>query len=195
MTREEANKGVGVTMENAIKYFKSHCKIFCDDFMKKIPEDSVAYQATLKEKEFYDLAIKALEKAREEKSLVYDNEEPSVFSCGNCKYEPLSPEVEPCCDCKNSHKNYFEMKTCEATEMTREEAITHGKEQLGVFGGKHAEFIKLALKALEKEPILGKIRAEIEQEYKVESEHPYGQGLRRALEIIDKYKGESEVSE
>jgi hypothetical protein len=56
------NEGVGVTMENAIKYFKSHCKIFCDDFMKKIPEDSVAYQATLKEKEFYDLAIKALEK-------------------------------------------------------------------------------------------------------------------------------------
>ena len=35
--------------------------------------------------------------------------------------------------------------------------------------------------------MLDKIRAEIEQEYKVESEHPYGQGLRRALEIIDKY--------
>jgi hypothetical protein len=39
---------------------------------------------------------------------------------------------------------------------------------------------------------LDKIRAEIEQEYKIESEHPYGQGLRRALEIIDKYKEESE---
>lgn len=37
---------------------------------------------------------------------------------------------------------------------------------------------------------LDKIRDEIEQEYKVESAHPYGQGLRRALEIIDKYMAE-----
>jgi len=44
------------------------------------------------------------------------------------------------------------------------------------------------IKLLEQEPILDKIRDEIEQEYKVESEHPYGQGLRRALEIIDKYR-------
>lgn len=36
--------------------------------------------------------------------------------------------------------------------MTREEAIAHGKEQLEVFGGEHAEFIKLAIKALEQEP-------------------------------------------
>lgn len=35
--------------------------------------------------------------------------------------------------------------------MTREEAIAHGKEQIDVFGGEHAEFIKLALKALEQE--------------------------------------------
>lgn len=38
--------------------------------------------------------------------------------------------------------------------------------------------------------VLDKIRAEIEQEYKNESEHPYGQGLRRAIEIIDKYRNE-----
>ena len=36
--------------------------------------------------------------------------------------------------------------------MTKEEAIAHGKEQLEVFGGEHAEFIKLAIKALEQEP-------------------------------------------
>lgn len=36
--------------------------------------------------------------------------------------------------------------------MTREEAIAHGKEQLEVFGGKHAEFIKLAIETLEQEP-------------------------------------------
>lgn len=45
---------------------------------------------------------------------------------------------------------------------------------------------------LEQEPILDKIRTEINKEYRDESEHPYGQGLRRAIEIIDKYKAESE---
>jgi hypothetical protein len=50
--------------------------------------------------------------------------------------------------------------------------------------GKRVDFIKA--------DVLDRIRAEIEQEYKVESEHPYGQGLRRALEITNKYKTESE---
>ena len=35
--------------------------------------------------------------------------------------------------------------------MTIDEAIAHGKEQLEVFGGEHAEFIKLAIKALDKQ--------------------------------------------
>ena len=39
---------------------------------------------------------------------------------------------------------------------------------------------------------LGKIRAEIKQEYQIECEHPYGQGLKRAIEIIDKYTAGSE---
>lgn len=33
--------------------------------------------------------------------------------------------------------------------MTRQEAIVYGKEQLYIFGGKHAEFIKLAIEILE----------------------------------------------
>ena len=37
--------------------------------------------------------------------------------------------------------------------------------------------------------VLDSVRAEIEQEFKDESEHPYGQGLKRAIEIIDKYIG------
>lgn len=53
MTNEE--KGM------AIEYFKFHRKIFCEDHLKICPENSVAYQATLKEKSFYDMAIKALE--------------------------------------------------------------------------------------------------------------------------------------
>jgi hypothetical protein len=40
--------------------------------------------------------------------------------------------------------------------------------------------------------VLDSVQAEIEQELKDESEHPYGQGLKRAIEIIDKYKAESE---
>lgn len=35
--------------------------------------------------------------------------------------------------------------------MTIEEAIAHGREQLDVFGGEHAEFIKLSIEALEKQ--------------------------------------------
>lgn len=38
------------------------------------------------------------------------------------------------------------------TGEEREKAIAHGKEQLEVFGGEHAEFIKLAIEALEQEP-------------------------------------------
>jgi len=48
-------------IREAIEYFKFHRKIFCDDHLKICPKDSIAYQATLKEKEFYDMAIKALE--------------------------------------------------------------------------------------------------------------------------------------
>lgn len=32
--------------------------------------------------------------------------------------------------------------------MTIDEAITHGEEQLEVFGGEHAEFINMAIRAL-----------------------------------------------
>lgn len=35
--------------------------------------------------------------------------------------------------------------------MTIQEAIEHGKEQLDVFGGEHAEFIEMAIEALEKQ--------------------------------------------
>jgi DNA-binding transcriptional MerR regulator len=71
--------------------------------------------------------------------------------------------------------------------MTREQAINYLRSS-----GFSEEQIQEIVKALEQEPVLDKIRAEIEQEYKVESEHPYGEGLRRALKIIDKYKAESE---
>lgn len=58
MTKEER--------ETAIEYFKFHRKIFCDDHLKNCPKDSIAYQATLKERTFYDMAIKALEQQSSE---------------------------------------------------------------------------------------------------------------------------------
>lgn len=50
--------------------------------------------------------------------------------------------------------------------MTREEAIEHGKEQLEVFGGEQAEFIKLAIEALEQAPDIDKVLATIDFEEK-----------------------------
>ena len=40
--------------------------------------------------------------------------------------------------------------------MTIEEGIIHGKEQLKIFGGKHAEFIKMAIHSLEMQKKLAK---------------------------------------
>ena len=48
--------------------------------------------------------------------------------------------------------------------MTIDEAITHGKEQLEVFGGEHSEFIKLAIKALEKQDRIAQILDDCELE-------------------------------
>ena len=76
-----------------------------------------------------------------------------------------------------------------------------------LYDDEHEEFIEKEMSIIDfinayteegvtaSDDVLDRIRAEIEQEYKVESEHPYGQGLRRALEIIDKYRAESEDKE
>ena len=47
--------------EKAIIYFKNMRKRLCEDHLKICPKDSIAYKATLAEKDFYDTAIKALE--------------------------------------------------------------------------------------------------------------------------------------
>ena len=96
--------------------------------------------------------------------------------------------------------------------MTREEAIKEIKN-MAKFNYTLAptEVFDMAIKALEQEPILDKIRAEIDEEadyayadfdrYKEDILHAesdelpdddYRYGLRRAIEIIDKYKRESE---
>ena len=88
--------------------------------------------------------------------------------------------------------------------MTREEAIFCEKSYIGetnctdckYYGTetcKSRESHRMAIKALEQE-ILDKIRAEIDEQY--DRVHPYdiscAEGLEMVLEIIDKYRTESE---
>ena len=47
--------------EKAIIYFKDMRKRLCEDHLNICPKGSIAYKATLAEKDFYDTAIKALE--------------------------------------------------------------------------------------------------------------------------------------
>ena len=58
----------------------------------------------------------------------------------------------------------------------------------------HVDALNMAIKALEDKDVLDKIRAEIDEQYDIV--HPYNiscaEGLEMALEIIDKYKAESE---
>lgn len=82
--------------------------------------------------------------------------------------------------------------------MTRQEAIAYIYEWLKdeyALNYKDKEALKKAIKALEQEPVLDKIRAEIEQEqddFMDDKDYDDGVrfGLMQAYQIIDKYRGE-----
>jgi hypothetical protein len=89
--------------------------------------------------------------------------------------------------------------------MTREEAVKLVKEVTGMsldWDDAHYEALQMAIKALEQESILDKIRAEIEAlnpeptAYDVVDGNPIKDAvwetLSDVLKIIDKYKAESE---
>ena len=84
--------------------------------------------------------------------------------------------------------------------MTREEAIKElsyiADEMPSMECADWKEAIYMAIKSLEQEDILDKIRAEIveAQKFAFISNEEY-EGLRIALNIIDKYKSESEDKE
>ena len=88
--------------------------------------------------------------------------------------------------------------------MTKEDAIDIIKSECYVFNPLNLDrstmvntALDMAVKALEQEPILDNIRAEIENDWQLEKypSSPFACGLRRAIEIIDKYKAESEDKE
>ena len=69
-----------------------------------------------------------------------------------------------------------------------------GKEDKAEFETEFEITLTLAEMALKQESIIGKIRADIEQElaYKPMEMWDYRMGLTKALDIIDKYKAKSE---
>ena len=88
-----------MTREEAIEYFKFHRKIFCEDHLKICLKDSIAYQATLKEKEFYDMAIKALEQTDKIEESNFSSEQykadlQCAYDCGyNCGYAEAMNDI------------------------------------------------------------------------------------------------------
>ena len=64
--------------------------------------------------------------------------------------------------------------------MTIEEGITHGKEQLKIFGGEHAEFIKIAIHALEMQKKLAEFS---------------GMDICNWIEDYDEYEHEADVDD
>ena len=94
--------------------------------------------------------------------------------------------------------------------MTKEEAIENLKDILAeatetddsvcYVTSDDEDALKVVIQALEQEPVLDKIRAEIEETYmNITYQENKGKkatwGLRKALEIIDKYTAESENKE
>lgn len=78
------------------------------------------------------------------------------------------------------------------SELTNEIYIVVGKEKYRVT--EQAIKAVMAIKALEQEPILDKIRAEIKNDWQLKKFpcSPFSCGLRQAIVIIDKYREESE---
>ena len=87
--------------------------------------------------------------------------------------------------------------------MTNKEAIAYFKRHIHLYcvKGICREAEEMAIKALEQEPILDKIRAEIEAliewhdcpiEYDNGNDAWYREACNQALKIIDKYRTESE---
>lgn len=82
----------------------------------------------------------------------YEDEEWDTYTIDNVNvlaWQPLpKPYKDNLCDI-----NPFDNDKFGVDKMTREEIIKYGKEQLDVFGGKHAEFIKSVIELLEQEKV------------------------------------------
>ncbi len=82
--------------------------------------------------------------------------------------------------------------------MTREEAISIMNVIVHMLEPQYdteriEDAVEIAIKALEQENVLDKIRAEMLNDWQIKKfpSSPFSCGLRYAVEIIDKYRGES----
>ena len=79
--------------------------------------------------------------------------------------------------------------------MTREEAIAYFKRHIDLYcvDGISREAEEMAIKALEQEPVLDRIRDEIEEmDFDFGDYDHTNRIIEMVLEVIDKYKAESE---
>lgn len=97
-------------------------------------------------------------------------------TCGRCKYENTPNDKYPCINCiygTNNRTDLWELK--QTSEYDHDHDVVKAYNDGQAF-------------------ILDKIRADIENDWQFKKypRSPWSCGLRRAIEIIDKYKAESE---
>lgn len=123
-----------------------------------------------------------------------------------------SREKKYCRECAAEHrqlaewlkdyKRLLEQEPCKDA-ISRETVVKYIKEKCNPYGkpsidfevGKKAiEYFKALPSVIPQEPILDKIRAEIEKDWQLKKypSSPFSCGLKRAIEVIDKYKAERE---
>ena len=81
---------------------------------------------------------------------------------------------------------------CPSAYLTDEDSeFAH---MIPLFSKAYGQAMAVAFEALKQADVLDKIRAEIENDWQLKKypSSPFSCGLRRAIEIIDKYKAESE---
>ena len=124
--------------------------------------------------------------------------------CDTCIYQNENEYHKPCIVRRDDCEYYKK----ERGDMSREEAIKELQESHDIMRSYDIDesesrlmtALDMAIKALEQEPVLDKIKAEIEQkQYYFMDDKDYDEGIRFGLmlayQTVDKYKTESEEEE
>ena len=194
MTREER--------EAAISYLETYRKSD-EELFKLSPQNSVAHHAAAQCLKYWDMAIESLK------------QEPTTKNCGSCRYYGSHHEVcNYCYKCSLWTEQEPTTKNDLGVDCISRQAVIDmtGLSEWFDSSDSYNEFV-FELNTLPsvtpQEPVLDKIRAEIEQSKRwrgysgnpVIDQHDIGldryfdRGLDKALAIIDKYKAESEDKE
>lgn len=142
MTVEQNPQNIVITTEMAKGYFENMRRYMCEEHLKLCPKGTVAYYATLKEKEFYDMAIKALEETEKVKAQIN-----SIFQKATDKMKAKNDHDEQLLDyaerlqdeCKDLQRRNEDLSKCvelwmESNCKTRE-AIKKAREEIDGYTG------------------------------------------------------------